>query len=269
MFDSGSGYLSTLSWNAQGHQGLLAALCKSASSGKPYLSQPAPLVALCREQRFTPASWVASHFFERRAEKSRMHEGERSAQRATARRARRSLAPIERHRASLAIAKHLAASPWLRPAARVAAFLGVGDELDTTALLALLATRRCVTLLPRITDPNSKKMTFSRVGAPLRPNRYGIPEPPGPDRLDARWCDIVLLPLLAFDAQGHRLGTGGGYYDRALAFRRSRRTWRGPLLIGIAHSTQQLPAIEPNATDVALDAIVTERGIRFFQGISA
>ena len=102
------------------------------------------------------------------------------------------------------------------------------------------------------------------VGAPLRTNRYGIAEPTGTDHRDARWCDLVLLPLVAFDACGHRLGTGGGYYDRALAFRRLRQSWPGPRLVGLAHSAQELPTISPNPTDVALDAIVTERGIRIF-----
>ena len=109
-------------------------------------------------------------------------------------------------------------------------------------------------------------MTFSAPRGTLRLNRYGIPEPGGPDRRDARFCDLVLLPLVGFDARGHRLGTGGGYYDRALAFRRLRRYWRGPRLVGLAHSSQALEAIRPLPTDVTLDAVITERGTIFFEG---
>ena len=92
------------------------------------------------------------------------------------------------------------------------------------------------------------------------------PQPTGPARQAAAFCDLVLLPLLAFDDAGNRLGTGGGYYDRLLAFRTRRSRWRGPLLLGVAHSSQRLPSIAHLPTDIALDGVVTERGIRFFQG---
>lgn len=195
-----------------------------------------------------------------------MHDGGRSAQRSAARHARRLLGPSARRATARAIAQHLAARAGLRPGLRVAAFVGIGDELDTQPLLAVLAARRCEILLPRILDVRRRTMTFSAARGPLQVNRYGIPEPKGRDRRDARWCDLVLIPLVGFDARGHRLGTGGGYYDRALAFRRLRRHWRGPKLVGLAHSSQALDAIRPLPTDVALDAVITERGMIFFEG---
>lgn len=195
-----------------------------------------------------------------------MQDGGRSLQRSAARHARRLLSPQARRAAAHAIARQLAAHRWLRPGLHVAAFVGVGDELDTRPLLALLAAHRCEIWLPRILDPRRRTMTFSAPRGTLRLNRYGIPEPGGPDRRDARFCDLVLLPLVGFDARGHRLGTGGGYYDRALAFRRLRRYWRGPRLVGLAHSSQALEAIRPLPTDVTLDAVITERGTIFFEG---
>ena len=59
---------------------------------------------------------------------------------------------------------------------------------------------------------------------------------------------------------GHRLGSGAGYYDRAFAFRAGLGRWRGPRLIGVAHSCQRAAAIAALPTDVALDAVVTEKG---------
>jgi 5-formyltetrahydrofolate cyclo-ligase len=195
-----------------------------------------------------------------------MQDGGRSLQRSAARHARRLLDPHARRVAARAIARQLAARHWLHPGLRVAAFVSVGDELDTRPLLALLKARRCKVLLPRILDARQRTMTFSAATGALRVNRYGIPEPIGRDRLDARFCDLVLLPLVGYDARGHRLGTGGGYYDRALAFRRLRHHWRGPKLVGLAHSSQALDAIRPLPTDVALDAVITERGTIFFEG---
>ena len=68
------------------------------------------------------------------------------------------------------------------------------------------------------------------------------------------------------DAQGHRLGSGAGYYDRALSFRRRRHGWRGPKLIGIAYECQRVAALAARPTDIPLDAVITERGIEFFIG---
>lgn len=97
-----------------------------------------------------------------------------------------------------------------------------------------------------------------------RPNRLGLIEPKGQRYLYARWLNVVFMPLVAFDDNGNRLGSGAGFYDRALAFRRLRRHWRGPLLIGLAFSAQQVESITATAQDIPLDAVITERGWRFF-----
>ncbi len=78
--------------------------------------------------------------------------------------------------------------------------------------------------------------------------------------IGARWLDLVFLPLVGFDARGMRLGMGGGYYDRAFAFRRVRRVWKKPLLIGFAYDLQRVPHLESAPHDVLLDAVVTEKG---------
>ncbi len=140
--------------------------------------------------------------------------------------------------------------------------------MDTAPLLALALGRRCAVFLPRILDYRHRRMAFVPPGPRQQLNRYGIAEFTGNHR-NAPWTmQIVFLPLVGFDTRGNRLGMGAGFYDRALAFRRRRRHWRGPLLVGIAHSSQQTPLIEPLATDIPLDAVVTERGIHVFRGDS-
>ena len=102
-------------------------------------------------------------------------------------------------------------------------------------------------------------MTFVPLRAPYRPNRYGIAEPSRTDgALTARWMDVVILPLVAFDASGTRLGSGAGYYDRALEYLALRKTWRRPRLIGFAYDFQCVPALERKRWDVPLPLIVTD-----------
>jgi 5-formyltetrahydrofolate cyclo-ligase len=97
-------------------------------------------------------------------------------------------------------------------------------------------------------------------------NRFGITEPDmkWKDTLHARQLDVVLMPLVAFDRNGHRLGMGGGYYDRTLSFRRSRKHWLKPLLIGVAHSIQEHSGLPTNPWDIPVDAIITESDILSF-----
>ncbi len=70
--------------------------------------------------------------------------------------------------------------------------------------------------------------------------------------------DLLLLPLVGFDADGHRLGMGGGFYDRTLAALRPPRCGQRPRLVGIAHDCQRLIQIVPRPWDIPLDAVVTE-----------
>ena len=82
--------------------------------------------------------------------------------------------------------------------------------------------------------------------------------------MNARRLDVMLLPLVGFDSEGRRLGMGGGYYDATLAYLRSRRRWRKPLLVGVAYACQQLKEVPAEPWDVRLDMILTEKGlIRF------
>ena len=101
----------------------------------------------------------------------------------------------------------------------------------------------------------------------LRGNMFGIPEPlhGSRGRLPVRHLDTILVPLVGFDAQGHRLGMGAGFYDRALRPRLDRtQPFRRPRLIGVAYSIQQVDRLDPAPWDVALDLVVTERGILRF-----
>lgn len=111
-----------------------------------------------------------------------------------------------------------------------------------------------------------ERMHFAPVtrGALLRRNLFGIEEPALERLIDPRRLDLVLTPLVAFDAQGNRLGVGRGYYDRAFRFLRHRKTWTKPKLLGVAWSFQQAPALREQAWDIPLWGTVTEAGVHRF-----
>lgn len=100
----------------------------------------------------------------------------------------------------------------------------------------------------------------------LRRNDFGILEPVSREFVDARQLDLVLTPLVAFDAAGVRIGVGGGYYDRCFRFLAGRRGWRKPHLLGIAFGFQEIPAIAKAAWDVPLWGAATEDSCRVFNG---
>lgn len=114
------------------------------------------------------------------------------------------------------------------------------------------------TLLPRIDNYHLRLMNF--YAADLgRKNRWGIIEPiPQTPPTPVQHIDVILVPLVAFDRNGNRLGMGAGFYDRALQPLR-HRAFKRPFLLGVAHHFQQAKSLTPQAWDVALDAILTDR----------
>ena len=182
--------------------------------------------------------------------------------RASLRQARRSIPPVERARSARRVALLAEQEGLLSPQWRIGLYTALAEELDTAALLALARRRGCRIYLPRIDpSPTARAMQFVQESARALHNRFGIPEPLGPTLPSARALDIVFVPLVGFDRRGTRLGMGGGYYDRALAFTRVRATTHSPLLVGLAYAAQELVRIERAAHDVPLDMVITERRI--------
>lgn len=186
--------------------------------------------------------------------------------RARMRRLRRRLTPSERRAAARAAARRLARTALFRRARHLAAYLPVGGEADPRPLIELAWRRGKRVYLPVVDAVHGRRLGFAPYApaTALRPNRWGIPEPARalalrpPQRLD-----LVIVPLVAFDTCGNRLGMGAGYYDRSFAFLRRRR-WRRPRLVGLAYAFQEVPRLEARPWDVPLDAVLTERGLRVF-----
>jgi 5-formyltetrahydrofolate cyclo-ligase len=180
---------------------------------------------------------------------------------------RRALPDDQRHAADRAIRRELDRLHVWRPGRRVALFLGMPDEVDLRPCFATAWGRGVRLYVPRILILRRGAMTFVPLDrdARLRMNRFGIEEPDVSlsRRVHALQLDTILVPLVGFDADCHRLGMGAGFYDRALQ-RRGRSpgsSFRHPRLIGIAYDVQRVERIEPAPWDVALDLVVTERGV--------
>lgn len=179
---------------------------------------------------------------------------DRSALRAELRARRRALDARSRMQAGEAVAARL--RPLLGEG-YVAGYWAVDGELPLHALLA--GERRFIYCLPRLLDGNRLGFAPWRPGDALVANRFGIPEPDvePTSLLDAEQLHTVLLPLVGFTRSGQRLGAGGGYYDRSFAAR-LQSPGAGPRLIGIGYACQQIEALDAQAWDVPLDAVVTE-----------
>jgi 5-formyltetrahydrofolate cyclo-ligase len=139
----------------------------------------------------------------------------------------------------------------------VAAYVAMGDEADPRLLLTALARRDCTFAFPRVVG-KTQPLAFHH-GTPEREfvrSAFGVPEPA------ADWPlaqpTVFLVPLLAFDARGTRLGYGGGFYDRTLAARPGARA------IGVAYAGQEVASLPRHDHDHPLEAVLTENGLRRF-----
>ncbi len=146
-------------------------------------------------------------------------------------------------------------APYVAPGKTVASYLPQRGEINPEPLVAALRERGCAIALPVVTGKR-QPLTFRAYGpdSALAPGLMGIMEPlPQAPPLTP---DLFLVPLLAFDRQGNRLGYGGGYYDRTLNL---ARLCKPILAIGIAYSCQEIESVPHGSLDMRLDAFVTEK----------
>jgi 5-formyltetrahydrofolate cyclo-ligase len=150
------------------------------------------------------------------------------------------------------VARRILEAKLVPAKAVVAGFLPLGREIDMAPLLRSLREAGHSVALPR-TPARGFPLSFRRwdAGDALRPEAFGTMTSDGPE-IDP---DLLLVPMLAFDRRGYRLGYGGGYYDRTLAARPGIRT------IGCAYAALEVPELPTDPNDRTLEVIVTEREI--------
>lgn len=137
-------------------------------------------------------------------------------------------------------------------------YMPIRTEIDPLFAMAGMAAFGPVGV-PIVTG-DGQPLQFHRwiSGMEMSPGRFGAQVPITAELIDPQ---VIVLPLLAFDAAGHRLGYGGGFYDRTLASLRSRHP---VLAVGFAYAAQQTDSVPVEPTDARLDAIVTENGVITF-----
>ena len=170
---------------------------------------------------------------------------------------RRVLTAATRIHGAERVAQHLLALPFAPTSGRVAGYWAMEGEIALHAWQIQLPSG-CVYCLPVLHADRCLRFAPWRPGQPLVSNRFGIPEPDvdHDSLIDARDMALVVVPLVAFDDHGRRLGMGGGWYDRSFAFRQHQPA--PPWLVGAAFADQQTGMIEAEDWDVALDAVCTD-----------
>ena len=168
---------------------------------------------------------------------------------------RNRLGPKDHQRASLAIERSLEQILDPLPPRTLSAYWPYKGEVDLRPLLERLQRKGWITALPFVLGPR-KPLEFYRwtAGAEMDAGVYGIPVPR--DRVAVR-PDVIVMPLVAFDAENYRLGYGAGYFDITLVRLEPR-----PLSIGVGFELTRLKTIHPLPTDIPLNLVITEVGIQ-------
>jgi len=179
--------------------------------------------------------------------------------------ARRSLSASDHAARSRAAARAVTALPMFKSGRRIALYLPFDRETDTAALIAAAGRRGVQVFVPVIVDRRHGRIRFYPLTGKTSRGVFGIAVPRRMGRpLSPRWLDLIVVPLVGVDAEGRRLGMGGGFYDRALGFRRVRRHWAGPHLVGLAFDNQRAPSGFADPWDVRLDSLATESGLQHY-----
>jgi len=178
---------------------------------------------------------------------------------------RSAIAPPQHLIASQAASKTFADSFLLDKVQHIACYYASGDEFDTLPLIETIwkAGKNCY--LPVLSTQDISFLNFAefKPDDSLVPNRYKILEPNHTRLFPTENLDLVFVPLLGFDLHGHRLGSGGGYYDKTFHFLLGQKKSK-PLLIGLGYKLQEIAKLPHDNWDVPLDGVLTEEKLILF-----
>lgn len=178
---------------------------------------------------------------------------------------RLALSPQQIQQASQVICDKIIDHPLFFNSQRIAFYLAAKGEVDLQLLITRMQALGKKYFLPVLEPRKLNYLLFVlyEPGEALFVNRFGILEPAicvskiaEPDTLD-----LVITPLVAFDKNLHRLGMGGGFYDRTFNFLRDDLKKGKPTLLGVGYEFQKVSQLKPNAWDISLDAVITEKAI--------
>ena len=175
---------------------------------------------------------------------------------------RKLLSEIVQKQHSQALCQNLTKQGIYKNSKNIACYLANDGEIDPYLIIEH-ARFSCKKVYLPVLSPLQNSLYFApyQPGSRLRLNRFSIPEPQcHPSKwISAQHLDLLLLPLVAFDPLGNRLGMGGGFYDRTLAYLKHRQHWKKPVLAGLAHEIQKTARLNTQSWDIPLNFIITEK----------
>lgn len=178
---------------------------------------------------------------------------------------RRVLSPHQKTEFSQLAAHILSEQSEFKSASRIALYMATAEEMPTTDIFLLAHAAHKMCAVPILSEDNTLMFVSVDKNTLWKANRYGILEPDfsphetsqlHKEIIPPEAFDIVLVPLVSFDATGSRLGMGAGYYDKTFAFRQHVTK---PLLIGLGFECQRHEKLPTASHDVRLDAVITEK----------
>lgn len=172
---------------------------------------------------------------------------------------------VYRMEAAQVAARQLANLPFFQKSERIACYLSTKSEFDTSPIIEAIWRAKKHCYVPVLSEENEKSLHFEhyQYGDALHLNRFSILEPVnGVHKILPENLDMVIVPLISFDRHGHRLGTGGGYYDRTFAFLNAHLS-KNPYMVGLAYTVQQVDSLPSDAWDIVLNGVLTEKEFIF------
>lgn len=187
------------------------------------------------------------------------------------RRLRQQISPQQQQQAAKALAKNLINSAVFMRATNIAAYWPDDGEISLLPTIELAFAMKKKIFLPLIAHNQSMHFAKMTRQTSLAEGRWGILQPQSPAKIIKPYVlDILLVPVVAFDLYGNRLGRGGGFYDRYLAklqrpSARLKQPSAKPVIIGVAHQQQQIDQLPIESWDVPLNAVVSNTGVCYFR----
>lgn len=163
------------------------------------------------------------------------------------------ITPVDRKKLSQKIAQNLCDSIAYQKAQHIACYHAIGNEVDTQNIIEDIWRSGKHCYLPIVMSDNTLGFAEHFPESTLKNNKFGILEPAPQKMINALQLDLVLMPLVAFDSQGNRIGMGAGYYDKTFAQVSGQVD-----LVGLAYAMQEINSIEPDDWDVVMSSVVTE-----------
>ena len=178
------------------------------------------------------------------------------------RRRRQNLSSQMRMMLAKQFTEHFVQSPLFKSSKRIACYMPNDGELDLQYVIRQIWKMNKTCYLPILSDNKFQKLLFApfEQHTELKKNKYGIPEPiiSSREATQVQNLDLVLIPLVAFDRDGNRIGMGGGFYDKTLSFMNQRKVWLKPNIYGVAYEFQQVSPIKKDPWDIPMHGVLSE-----------